>query len=83
MMERGIGRSEVKEVLLQGEIIEEYLYDKPFPSALVFGLVRSKPLHVVAALDPKNRVCHIITTYVPDSKHFEPDFKTRKHDKEQ
>ncbi len=52
-MERGIGRSEVKEVLIRGEIIEEYQHDKPFPSALVFGWVGSKPLHVVAALDPK------------------------------
>jgi len=31
MMERGISRNEVKQVLVNGEIIEEYLYDKPIP----------------------------------------------------
>ncbi len=81
MMERGISRNEVKQVLVNGEIIEEYLYDKPHPSALFFGWAHNKPLHVVAALDKNNRVCHVITTYIPDAMHFEPDFKTRKNDK--
>ena len=37
MVQRGILRSEVKEVLLRGEIIEEYPKDYPLPSALFFG----------------------------------------------
>ncbi len=37
MMERGISRKAVKEVLLNGEIIENYPDDKPYPSALFLG----------------------------------------------
>ncbi len=78
MMERSITRSEVKDVLLFGEIIEEYPEDKPFPSALFFGMVGDKPLHVVASWDSAGKLCFIITAYVPDLTHFDTDFKTRK-----
>jgi len=78
ILERGISRSEVKEVLLKGEIIEEYPEDTPYPSGLFFGWVSDKPLHVVASLDFKNKWCFIITAYKPDLEHFESDFKTRR-----
>ena len=39
MLERGISRKEVFEVMLEGEVIEDYPDDKPFPSALIFGKV--------------------------------------------
>lgn len=78
MMERDIFREDVKQVLLNGEIIEEYTDDQPFPSFLVFGITDNKPLHVVAALDKNNGWCYIITAYKPDLLHFEIDFKTRK-----
>jgi hypothetical protein len=37
MIKRGISREIVKQVLLEGEIIEDYPDDKPFPTALFFG----------------------------------------------
>lgn len=37
MMERGISRNTVINVLLAGEVIEDYSDDKPFPSALFLG----------------------------------------------
>jgi hypothetical protein len=78
MMERSITRSDVKDVLLIGEIIEEYPEDKPFPSALFLGWVNDVPLHVVASVDSAGKFCFIITAYIPDLTHFDPNFKTRK-----
>lgn len=68
----------VKDVLITGDIIEDYPDDKPFPSALFLGWFEGKPLHVVAALDFATDYCLVITAYEPDLNHFEPDFKTRR-----
>lgn len=78
MMERGISRDNVKRVLLDGELIEDYSDDKPFPSALFLGLLEEKPLHVVAAFDEGSGTCFIITAYHPDEEHFGPDFRARR-----
>lgn len=66
MMERGISRKEVIYILSEGEIIERYPDDHPFPSVLVLGFMNEKPLHAV------------IGVYIPDTNNFEEDFKTRK-----
>ena len=78
MMERNIYRSEVKQVLLKGELIEEYIDDHPLPSGLFLKFINKMPLHVVAAVDKETNWCYIVTAYHPDSNHFESDFKTRK-----
>ena len=79
MLERDISRSDVKKILLDGIIIEEYPIDQPFPSFLLLGFIeKEKPLHVLAALDKKAGWCYIITAYRPDASHFKEDYKTRK-----
>jgi hypothetical protein len=78
MMKRGISREIVKEVLLTGEIIEDYPDEKPFPTALSLGWFRGEPFHVVTALNPLTGYCFVITVYRPDSDHFGPDYKTRR-----
>jgi len=78
MMERNISRDTVKEVILNGGIIEEYPDDKPYPSALLFSMITGEPFHVVAALDSESGQCFVITAYKPDLEHFEPDYKTRR-----
>jgi hypothetical protein len=78
MLERGIGRENVSKVLLHGEIIQVYDYDKPFPSILVLGFPDDYPLHVVASFDEESRIAYIITAYIPDSGIFENDFKTKR-----
>lgn len=78
MLERGITRSSVKQVLLEGELIEEYADDHPFPSGLFFDFIKEEPLHVVTAIGKENNWCYIITAYKPDLDHFESDYKTRK-----
>lgn len=78
MLERDISRNDVKEVLLKGEVINNYPHDKPFPSALLFKKINKRPLHVVAAIDEKNNKVYIITTYEPSLEIFEKDYITRK-----
>ena len=78
MIIRGISREEVLEVLENGEVIQSYDYDKPFPSVLMLSFPSNRPLHVVVAFDETNRLVFVITTYEPDLTIFEPDFKTKK-----
>jgi hypothetical protein len=78
MFERFISRKDVKEIILSGEIIEEYQDDKPFPSALFFKMINNRPLHSVVAFDESEQKLFVITAYEPTFEKFEPDFKTRK-----
>lgn len=78
MAGRHIARSEVFEVLLAGERIEDYPDTQPCPSALFLGRPEMRPLHVVAAYDASGDRVFIITVYEPNLEHFEPDFKTRR-----
>lgn len=78
MAERGIRRSDALEVLVSGEVIEHYPEDRPFPAALFFGRIATRPVHVVAAFDSESNQVFVITVYEPDLEHFEPDFKTRR-----
>ena len=80
MLERNISRQEVKEAVSKGKIIEEYFDDYPFPSLLVAYFGGMFPLHVVVSYDENTNICYIITAYIPDEKHFEPDLITRKDD---
>jgi Domain of unknown function (DUF4258) len=78
MIERHIRRADALEVLLSGELIEEYPEDQPFPSELFLGWTQSRSLHVLAAFDDGHDQVFIITVYKPDLAHFEPNFKTRR-----
>ena len=80
MLERDISRREVKEAVLNGIVIENYLNDYPFPSILVANIIKTKPLHVVVAYDEDTLMCYVITAYVPDMKHFKDDLMTRRED---
>ena len=77
LLQRKILRDEVIQCVLNGEIIENYISDKPFASCLVFGYRGiDKPLHVVCSFD--GEYIHIITAYSPDTIKFYDDLKTRK-----
>lgn len=61
-----------------GETIETYSDDTPYPSQLLLGWCAGRPLHVVAAYDPGTGLCVVITAYVPDAAQWGADFKTRR-----
>ncbi|MCM1186049.1 MAG: DUF4258 domain-containing protein [Lachnoclostridium sp.] len=75
--ERGIHMDDIVMATGNGEIIKEYADDKPLPNCLILGKsVKDKPLHLVISKDEE--FIYLITTYFPDSKQWEDDFKTRK-----
>src|SRR2546428_1863211 len=78
LAERGIQQETVREVLLNGERIRDYVEDRPFPSALFLGYVSDKPLHVLAACDEIERQAFVITAYKPSLDVFESDYRTRR-----
>ena len=72
MQERGIRYSQIKRTILEGEIIEDYPGDYPYPSCLVLG----DGLHVVAGMGDGR--LWIVTAYKPSPDKWETDLKTRK-----
>jgi hypothetical protein len=74
-IEREIAETQVVEIVLTGEIIEEYPDDKYGPSCLIFGRTQSgRPIHVQCCLPP---TVWIITLYELDPDEW-IDFKKRK-----
>ncbi len=50
-----------------GEIIENYPSDQPFPSCLIYGTnVSGEPIHSVWAYDEENQRASLVTVYRPD-----------------
>jgi len=78
MFERAILTEEVRSVIEAGEIIEEYLDDKPYPSYLLLGFANQKPIHVVVAVDGIIHKFYVITVYTPDSKLWRKGYKKRR-----
>ena len=77
LIKRGISPDEVIEALLHGDIIEQYPTDYPYPSCLVFAMVRiNRPLHVVCSIGEGRLI--IITAYVPDKERWDTTFTRRK-----
>lgn len=76
MFERDIFEIDVEKTIINGEIIEEYLEDKPYPSFLALKL-NDKPLHVVFAKNHEENEIIIITAYYPDKDKWSDDYKKR------
>ena len=80
LFQRNISRHDVLSVLLNGDIIEEYENDYPYPSCLILGInQKNEVMHVVCGCNEEE--VWIITAYYPDNKEWENDLKTRKGDK--
>lgn len=75
--QRGIQIPDIQNVLLHGEIIEQYHDDHPFPSCLELGAsVAGTALHVCCGVGD-NKIW-IITAYYPTTDKWHNDMKTRK-----
>ena len=75
--QRGITQKDIKNCIMNGEIIEQYPNDFPWPSCLIFGhAINQKAIHVVAS--DNGEYSKIITAYIPDTKILENDLKTRR-----
>jgi len=76
MRERNVKHEDMVFAICNGEIIEQYINDKPYPSCLILGYKNGIPIHVVLSLN--NGIVWMITTYIPTVEKWETDFKTRK-----
>ena len=78
LFQRGLTDNKVLNSIVDGEIIEKYPQDLRGESLLIFGFSGNTPIHSVVSYDKTDKILYIITVYIPDGNHFEPDFKTRK-----
>ena len=78
MFERRISVDDVRDVVTNGETIEKYPDDTPYPSRLMLGWPAGRPLHVVVADNTQDIETIVITTYQPDAAQWEVGFKRRR-----
>ncbi len=77
LFQRNISQEDIENALLNGEIIEEYENDYPYPSCLVYGIdLNNKVLHVICGTSETE--LWVITAYYPDNIKWKDDLKTRK-----
>lgn len=75
--QRGIKIKEIRSAVDNGEIIEQYPEDYPYPSCLILGKTSdAKPVHVV--ISDEGSMCRIITAYFPDPDKWDLQFRVRK-----
>jgi Domain of unknown function (DUF4258) len=74
---RHVTLHEIRQVMAEGEIIEDYPNDKYGPSCLILGYTQAgRPLHIQCSY-PSRPLVKIITLYEPDATLW-VDFKVRK-----
>ena len=78
MFERGINEIDLSEVIAEGELIDEYPDDKPFPSVLLLGRTNTQVIHVVLGVNAETGVCYVITVYLPDPGLWLAGFRKRR-----
>jgi hypothetical protein len=72
-----ISVQEVRRVVLQGEIIEDYPEDARGHSCLILGTGDGgRKIHVICA--PKQDYLAIITAYVPERDEWDSEFRIRR-----
>ena len=73
---RMISTLEIRQVIFEGEIIEDYPEDARGHSCLMLKDNTNRLIHVVCT--PKDEYLAIITAYIPDEKQWSVDYKTRR-----
>lgn len=75
--QRNITYKDIKEVIRNGEIIEEYPDDYPYPSCLILGMTqKGRRIHVVVGIGED--ILWLITAYEPNPEQWDSEFRTRK-----
>lgn len=69
---------EIYQSVEDGQMIEDYPGDKPYPSCLIFGTtMNGKPIHSVWAYNVETQYAVLITVYHPDPERW-IDFRERR-----
>lgn len=75
--QRGILIKDIMDCIKNGEIIEQYPADYPYPSCLILGK-SEKGSHMHAVVGSDMKTLWIVTAYFPDVQRWEDNFKIRK-----
>jgi len=78
MFERGLKKDSVVEAVRDGEIIQEYLNDKPYPSYLLLAIANNEPMHIVVAYNKNKNEVYVVTVYCPDKNIWSNDYRQRR-----
>lgn len=74
--DRLITTSEIRRVIGEGEVIEDYPEDVCGHSCLILGFGDgTRPIHIVCS--PKDEYLAVITAYLPDEDEWSDDFRVR------
>ena len=77
--QRNISLNDIIFCIHEGEIIEQYPDDYPYPSCLILGFsMKKKYIHVVIGTDLET--LWIITAYYPNLDKWKQDLRTRRED---
>jgi len=77
--QRDILISNIKIAINNGNIIEYYYDDYPYPSCLIIGRDKEDNIiHIVCGI--KNYKVYMITAYYPDINKWQEDMKTRREE---
>lgn len=75
---RRIRVQEIREIIANGQIIEDYPDDKYGPSCLILGFtVAQRPIHIQCSY-PTRPLIKIITLYEPDPQRWHNQFTQRR-----
>jgi hypothetical protein len=75
MFQRNISTSDIRYIIENREIIEDYIDDELCPYALFLGLLKTKPIHIVMTQCGDH--VRIITVCIPDKDKW-IDYKIKK-----
>jgi hypothetical protein len=78
MRQRHINEEDIRHVVANGEVIEDYPSTFPFPCRLVMGWCQGRCLHIVVADNKDAQEIIVITAYEPNPFEWESDFKRRR-----
>ena len=74
--DRMTSTADVRKVIEEGEIVEDYREDARGHSCLILGRARDgRPIHIVCT--PKDEYLAVITAYIPVKAQWSKDFRTR------
>lgn len=74
---RNISVQEIRDVINNGEIIEDYPDDKFGPSCLIFGVTQiGRPIHIQCSY-PSRPIVKVVTVYEPNPDRW-IDYKVRR-----
>lgn len=75
--QRNITYNEIKDVICNGNIIEKYPDDYPYPSCLILGTTtKGRKIHVVVGVEES--CLWLITAYEPDPEQWDSEYRIRK-----